>query len=366
MQDYKNGTGQDSQMVETFCINGRPIGSTNSPYIVAEMSANHNGELDRAIKLIEAAKNAGADAVKIQTYTPDTITIDHDGPEFLLNEGIWSGQSLYQLYQKAYTPWEWHSPLFNYARKIGITLFSAPFDPTALDLLQSLESPAYKIASPEITDIPLIKLCAATKKPIIISTGMASLAEIEEAVVAAKSAGATQILVLHCVSGYPTPLDQANLSTINDLAKKFDLPIGLSDHTIDTFSTAIAIGQGAVLIEKHFTLARGDGSIDNEFSLEPHELKRLVNEARAAYSALGRPNYQPTVAELQMLGIRRSLYVVQNVKEGEVFSHHNIRSIRPSGGLPPKFLYSVLGKSAARNLARGEPLAVDMVSDLKI
>jgi pseudaminic acid synthase len=348
-------------MAASFSIDGRPIGPEHPPYIVAEMSGNHNGEIERAIRLIDAAQQAGADAVKLQTYTADTITIDHDGPGFVLEGGLWDGRRLYDLYQEAHTPWEWHPALFAHARKIGISIFSAPFDATAVDLLESLEAPAYKIASPEIVDLALIERCAATGKPLVISTGMASFEEIQSAVETARGAGAAQLLVLHCISSYPTPLDQAHLSTIGDLSRRLNAPVGLSDHTLDTFAAAVAVGQGAVLIEKHFTLARADGGVDSAFSLEPAELKRLVEDSRAAHAALGTPRYRPTEAEQGMLIARRSLYVVADIKAGEAFTQANIRSIRPSHGLAPKYLRSVLGKTATRDIRRGEPLAGDMI-----
>ncbi|MDA1309298.1 MAG: pseudaminic acid synthase [Proteobacteria bacterium] len=353
-------------MAEPFSIDGRSIGPEHPPYIVAEMSGNHNGQIDRAIRLIDAAKQSGADAVKLQTYTADTITIDHDGPGFVLEGGLWDGRRLYELYQEAHTPWEWHERLFEHARQIGITLFSAPFDPTAIDLLESLNTPAYKIASPEIVDLALIETCAATGKPLIISSGMASFEEISEAVATASAAGATQILVLHCISAYPTPLDQAHLSTIGDLSARLGAPVGLSDHTLDTFAAAVAVGQGAVLIEKHFTLARADGGVDSAFSLEPDELKRLVEDSRAAHAALGRPNYRPNEAEQGTLIARRSLYVVADIRAGEALTPANVRSIRPNLGLAPRHLKSVLGKTAARDLTRGAPLAADMVHGLKL
>ncbi|WP_193183450.1 pseudaminic acid synthase [Nisaea sediminum] len=348
-------------MAKDFKINGRPVGPDHPPYVVAEMSGNHNGEIGRALALIDAAKAAGADAVKIQTYRADTITIDHDGPEFVIEKGLWAGRRLFELYEEAHTPWEWHEELFAHARGIGITLFSAPFDPTAVDLLESLDCPAYKIASPEIVDIDLIERCARTGKPLIISTGMASFEEIEEAVAAARGAGATEILVLHCISGYPTPVDQANLATIPDLAARLDVAIGLSDHTMDTVVAEAAVAMGAVLVEKHFTLRRADGGVDSAFSLEPEELATLVRNLRAVFDARGKPNYRPTDAEKEMLAMRRSLYVVADVSAGGVLTEANIRSIRPANGLPPKHLKQVLGKRATRALKRGEPLAGDMI-----
>lgn len=352
-------------MTASFSIDGRPIGPEHPPYIVAEMSGNHNGEIGRAIRLIDAAKQAGADAVKLQTYSADTITIDHDGPGFVLAGGLWDGRRLYDLYREAHTPWDWHEALFKHARDIGISIFSAPFDASAVELLKSLDAPAYKIASPEIVDLALIETCAATGKPLIISTGMASFEEIETAVATARGAGATEILVLHCISSYPTPLDQAHLSTIGDLSKRLGAPVGLSDHTLDTFAAAVAVGQGAVLIEKHFTLARADGGVDSAFSLEPHELKRLVDDSRTAHASLGHPNYRPSEAEQGMLIARRSLYVVADIRAGEAFTPKNVRSIRPNLGLPPRHLNAILGGIATRDVKRGEPLAADMIQGFK-
>ncbi|WP_028467040.1 pseudaminic acid synthase [Nisaea denitrificans] len=348
-------------MASTFEINGRPVGPDHPPYVVAELSGNHNGNIDRALALIDAAKASGADAVKIQTYRADTITIDHDGPEFLIDDGLWKGRRLYELYEEAHTPWDWHAALFAHARNQGITMFSAPFDPTAIGLLERLNAPAYKIASPEIVDLDLIEQCARTGKPLIISTGMASFEEIEEAVATARGAGATEILVLHCTSGYPTPVDQANLSTITDLTKRLDVAIGLSDHTLDNIVAAAAVAVGAVLVEKHFTLSRADGGVDSVFSLEPTELEKLVRDLRSVHAAIGKPNYRPTAAELITLPMRRSLYVVADIAEGEPLTRENIRSIRPSNGMLPRHLKSVLGKTATRALKRGEPLAADMI-----
>lgn len=348
-------------MTSTFKINGRPVGPDHPPYVVAELSGNHNGDIGRALALIDAAKAAGADAVKIQTYRADTITIDHDGPEFLLTDGLWKGRKLYELYEEAHTPWDWHAELFTHARNLGITLFSAPFDPTAVELLERLHAPAYKIASPEIVDLDLIEQCARTGKPLIISTGMASFEEIEEAVATARAAGATEILVLHCTSGYPTPVEQANLSTITDLTKRLDVAIGLSDHTLDNIVAAAAVAVGAVLVEKHFTLSRADGGVDSTFSLEPAELEQLVKDLRSVHAAIGQPNYRPTTAELITLPMRRSLYVVADIAEGEALTRENVRSIRPANGMMPRYLKGVLGKTATRALKRGEPLAADMI-----
>lgn len=342
-------------------IDGRRIGPDQPPYVIAEMSGNHNGDIQRAFRILDAAKSAGADAVKLQTYTADTITIDHDGPEFMIHGGLWDGRRLYELYEEAHTPWQWHEPIFDRARQLGITVFSAPFDPTAVDLLESLNAPAYKIASPEIVDIGLIRRVAETGKPMIISTGMASLDEVEEAVEAARSSGTEQIVVLHCVSAYPTPPDEANLRTISDLAARLGAVTGLSDHTMDTTVATLAVGMGACVIEKHVTLARSDGGVDSAFSLEPEELKRLVRDTRLAHSALGSPAYRPTVSEQSGLKFRRSLYVVADVPAGGELTPDNIRSIRPSLGLAPKHLDTILGRKASRDLKRGEPLSADMI-----
>lgn len=348
-------------MAPTITIAGRKIGSEHPPYVVAEMSGNHNGDIERAFRILEVAKEAGADAVKLQTYRADTITIDHDGPEFLVRGGLWDGRRLFELYDEAHTPWDWHAPIFERAREIGITVFSAPFDSTAVELLESLDAPAYKIASPEIVDLPLIRRVARTGKPMIISTGMATFEETEEAVVAARDAGAVEIAVLHCVSAYPAPADETNLSTIRDLERRLGTVVGLSDHTMDTTIATLAVGMGAALIEKHVTLARADGGVDSAFSLEPMELARLVLDARIAKAAIGQPAYGPLESEMTVLRFRRSLYVVADVKAGEVLTEAAVRSIRPAMGLAPKWLESVLGRRAVRDLKRGEPLAADMI-----
>lgn len=344
--------------VDNININGREIGPNFPPYIIAEMSGNHNGEIDRAFRLIEEAKAAGADAIKIQSYKADTITIDHDAPEFLIHGGLWNGRRLYELYEEAHTPWEWHAPLFEKARSLGITIFSSPFDPTSVDMLEKLDTPAYKIASPEVVDLPLIEYVARTGKPMIISTGMASYEEISEAVSAARGAGAKDIILLHCTSAYPTPPDEANLSTISDLRERTGLITGLSDHTMDTLVATTAVGLGACIIEKHFTLARAEGGVDSTFSLEPGELQRLVVQSRIAWSAIGKPSYRPTKSEAGVLKHRRSLYAVKPIKAGEVFTTDNIRSIRPANGLPPKYLAEFLGKKAACDIDFGQPLRI--------
>lgn len=350
-------------MTQRINIDGRDIGEGCPPYIVAEMSGNHNRDLSRALRIIDAAKAAGADAVKLQTYRADTITIDHYGDEFIVKGGLWNGRRLYELYEEAHTPWEWHTPIFEHARRIGITVFSSPFDSTAVDFLEELGAPAYKIASPELIDLPLIRKVAQTGKPIVMSTGAATLEEIAEAIQTARSAGVNELVVLHCTAAYPAPPEEANLASIKSLAEQFDVVVGLSDHTLGTTVSAMAVGFGASFIEKHFTLARADGGVDSAFSLEPHELAELVATARIAQTAVGKPTFGPTSSEASVLRNRRSLYVVKPVIKGEVLTLDNIRSIRPANGLKPKFLESVLGRRAARNLAFGEPLSFEMLEN---
>lgn len=342
-------------------IAGRCISPSELPYIVAEMSGNHNGDINRAFRILEAAKQAGADAVKIQTYRADTITIDHSGSEFIIKGGLWDGRRLYELYEEAHTPWEWHEEIFNHARKIGITVFSSPFDPTAVDFLESLGAPAYKIASPELIDLPLIRKVARTGKPMVMSTGMATLEEISEALEVARGSGAEEIIVLHCTSAYPTPPEEANLATIAEIARRFDVVTGLSDHTLGTTVPTLAVGLGASLIEKHFTLSRSEGGVDSAFSLEPTEFAELVVAARIAHAAVGTPAFEPTRTEKVVLKNRRSLYVVAPIAKGEMLTEANVRSIRPGNGLKPKFFDVVLGRRAARDLAFGEPLDVSMI-----
>jgi len=342
-------------------IAGRAIGAGHPPYIVAEMSGNHNGDINRALALIDAAKAAGADAVKLQTYTADTITLDHHGPDFLIEGGLWDGRRLYDLYQEAHTPWDWHARLFAHARSIGIQIFSSPFDPTAVTLLEGLDAPAYKIASFEIVDIPLIELCARTGRPLIISTGLASNAEIQDAVAAARGAGEGGVILLHCTSAYPAPMEDMNLRSLQRLATENQVVVGLSDHSMGVTASIAAVALGAAFIEKHFTLDRSEGGVDSDFSLEPHELAKLVAECRAAWSAMGTDNYDEVPSEGVNRGSRRSLYVVHDIKAGDAITGLNVRSIRPGYGLPPKYLPQVIGRTAARDLARGTPLDWDLL-----
>ncbi|MEE9250281.1 MAG: pseudaminic acid synthase, partial [Alphaproteobacteria bacterium] len=336
-------------------------GANHPPYIVAEMSANHNGALDRALAIMEAAKEAGADAVKLQTYTADTMTIDHDGPGFRVEGGLWDGNTLYELYRQAHTPWEWHDALFARGRELGITVFSTPFDASAIGLLESLRAPAYKIASFEIVDLALIEAAATTGKPLIISTGLADLAEIGEAVAAARRAGDGGVALLHCTSAYPASPQDANLRTVPHLGEAFDVVAGLSDHSPGIAVSVAAVALGAAIIEKHFTLKRADGGPDAAFSLEPHELKALCEGSRTAWAALGRVNYERKPSEAPNMVFRRSLYVVENVAAGETFTPRNVRSIRPGYGLPLKYRPLILGRRANRDITRGTPLAWDLV-----
>jgi pseudaminic acid synthase len=343
-------------------INGRAIGPDQPPYVIAELSANHNGSLERAYRIIDAAKAAGADAVKLQSYRADTITIDHDGPDFRIQGGLWDGQRLFDLYADAAMPWDWHEPLFAYAKKVGISIFSSPFDHSAVDLLQSLGAPAFKIASLELCDIPLIEKVAATGKPMIMSTGASELGEIAEAVAAARRAGCRELILLQCTSGYPTPPGDSNLRTIPHLAEMFDTVVGLSDHTMGTAVPVAAVALGACVIEKHVTLARADGGVDSTFSLEPPELAQLVADCRTGWEALGRVQYGVTASEANVRPLRRSLYIVQDIGAGEVITEHHVRSIRPGLGLAPKYYRSVLGRRAARALKRGTALDWTMLA----
>ena len=349
-------------MNDYITINGRKIGSSFSPYIIAEMSANHNGDINNAYKIIDMAKASGANAVKLQTYTPDTLTIDSDFPDFQLTEGLWAGKSLYQLYDSAFTPWEWHQSLFDYAKKIGITIFSSPFDNTAVDLLEDLNTPAYKIASFEAVDLPLIKYVAQTGKPMIISTGMANAEEIKEAIEAAREGGCKELAILHCVSGYPAPSSDYNLKTLTDMRKRFGLVIGLSDHTIDNTTAISSVALGASIIEKHVTLDRNGGGPDDSFSLEEKELKELCKGAKIAWQSLGKVNYGRKSSEQGNVKFRRSLYFVKDIKEGEVITEEHVRSIRPGFGLMPKYLDKVINSTAAYDTVRGTPVSFNIIS----
>lgn len=340
-------------MNKVITINGRKIGETFPPYIIAEMSANHNGNIDNAFKIIEAAKISGADAVKLQTYRPDTITIDRRTQEFMMEGGLWDGLSLYELYSTAFMPWEWHQPLFNYAKKAGITIFSSPFDTSAVDLLEDLNTPAYKIASFEAVDLPLIKYVAQTKKPMIISTGMADIEEIFEAIQAARDGGCQQLAILHCVSGYPAPVRDCNLKTLVDMCNRFELVSGLSDHTIDNTTAIASVALGASIIEKHVTLDRNGGGPDDSFSLEPSDLEHLCEGAKTAWEALGQVDYGLKSSELGNVKFRRSLYFVKDLEKGEVITSGHVKSIRPGYGLPPKHYSDVIGKRTLKKISAG-------------
>jgi pseudaminic acid synthase len=342
-------------------IAGRPIGPSHTPYVIAELSANHNGSLDAALRIIDAAAGTGADAVKIQTYTADTITVNSPRPEFQLTEGKWAGQSLYELYQAAYTPWEWHPTLFEHARKRGITMFSSPFDNTAVDLLEDLNAPAYKIASFEAVDLPLIRYAASTGKPMIISTGMADADEIAEAIAAARDGGCHDLAILHCVSGYPAPPGDYNLRTLPDMIARFGLVTGLSDHTLDNTTAIAAVALGASIIEKHMTENRKGGGPDDSFSLEPLEFSALCKAARIAWEALGSVDYGRKSSERSNVIFRRSLYFVKPLKAGEVITTEAIRSIRPGLGVAPKLLESIVGRRVRVNIEQNTPVQLDFV-----
>jgi N-acetylneuraminate synthase len=343
-------------------IAGRRIGRDSEPYVICELSGNHNGSLDRALQLLQAAAATGADAIKIQSYTPDTMTIDHDGPGFRVEGGLWDGRSLYDLYGEAQTPFEWHEPLFRRARELGVTLFSSPFDETAVDLLEELGAPAYKIASFEAVDLPLVAYAASKRKPMIISTGMANADEIGEAVRTARENGCEEIVLLHCVSSYPAPDAQSNVRTVADLAERFGVVSGLSDHTFGSAVAVASIALGGCVVEKHFTLRRADGGPDSAFSLEPDEFKALVEDCKRAWRSLGTATYDLQGCEEASIAFRRSIYVVRDVAAGEQLTRNNVRSIRPGHGLAPKHLPEVLGRRAARDLTRGEPLGWSSLS----
>jgi pseudaminic acid synthase len=344
-------------------IESRQIGQDVAPFVIAEMSGNHNQSLERALEIVEAAAKTGAHALKIQTYTPDTMTLDLDEREFHISDSnsLWAGKSLYKLYGEAFTPWEWHKPIFNRARELGIIPFSTPFDDTAVDFLESLDVPCYKIASFENTDLPLIRRVAATGKPLIISTGMASIAELDETVRAARGAGCKDLILLKCTSTYPATPENTNILTIPHMREMFDCEVGLSDHTMGIGVSVASVAIGATVIEKHFTLNRADGGVDSTFSMEPAEMSQLVIESERSWQALGKVSYGATEAEKKSLVFRRSLYIVKNMKAGDVLTSENLRAIRPGLGLPVKFIEQLLGKRIACDVQRGTPLTWELL-----
>lgn len=337
-------------------IAGRRIAADEVPYVIAEMSANHNGNIETAFRIIEAAKQAGADAVKMQTYRPDTITLNCDSEDFRIHGGLWDGRTLYDLYQEAHTPWEWHAPLFAHARKLGITIFSSPFDKTAVDLLEDLNAPAYKIASFEAVDLSLIRYVASTGKPMIISTGMADAQEIQEAIDAAREGGCKELAILHCVSGYPAPAEDYNLRIIPDMIERFGLVTGLSDHTLDNTTAITSVAMGASIIEKHFTLDRSGGGPDDSFSLEPAEMAALCMAAKTAWAALGQVDYGRKSSELGNVKFRRSLYFVKDLEAGDVITEDAVRSVRPGFGVAPKYINDVIGATVIRQVFKYQPV----------
>ena len=344
---------------QKFYINNREISSNRPPYIIGEISANHNGSIQRAKDTILAAKNTGVNAVKIQTYTPDTMTIDVENADFYIKDGLWKNRSLYDLYGEAYTPYEWHGELFKFAHDIGVTLFSSPFDESAVDLLDSLNVPAFKVASFEIVDLTLIKYIASKKKPILMSTGMASLEEIGNAIDSAKSAGNQDLALFHCISSYPAPISESNLNSITILRKEFGVQVGLSDHTIGNLASVLATSLGASIIEKHFTLNRSDGGVDNSFSLEPKEMKSLVKETREAFSALGPNTFSRSTLEESNKVFRRSLYFVKDVNQGDVLTKESVRRIRPGFGLEAKYYERAIGSKSLKAAKKGDRLTLE-------
>ncbi|MBO6848901.1 MAG: pseudaminic acid synthase [Marinobacter sp.] len=347
--------------IPSIQIAGRRIAADEPPYIIAELSANHNGKLETALKIIEEAKKAGADAVKLQTYTADTITLNCDSEDFQIHGGLWDGKTLYELYQEAHMPWEWHKPLFEHARQLEIPIFSSPFDNTAVDLLEDLNAPAYKIASFEAIDLPLIRYVASTGKPMIISTGMTNAEEVEEAIAAAREGGCRELAILHCVSGYPAPSDEYNLRTIPAMMERHGLVTGLSDHTLDNTTAIASVALGASIVEKHFTLDRKGGGPDDSFSLEPADLSDLCRHARIAWAALGKVKTERSASEKGNAQFRRSLYVCKPLKKGEIITPENVRSVRPGFGLQPKYFDRVRGKEIKQDLEPGTALTWEMV-----
>ncbi|WP_016834352.1 pseudaminic acid synthase [Herbaspirillum lusitanum] len=344
-------------------IGNREIGLGHAPFVIAEMSGNHNQSLERALEIVEVAAKTGAHALKIQTYTPDTMTLDLDEGEFHIGDpnSLWAGTSLYKLYGEAYTPWEWHKAIFDRAQELGIIIFSTPFDDTAVDFLDDLNVPCYKIASFENTDLPLIRRVAATGKPVIISTGMATVAELEDTVNAARQAGCTDLILLKCTSTYPATAKNTNILTIPHMRQLFNCEIGLSDHTMGVGVSVASVALGATVIEKHFTLSRADGGVDSAFSMEPAEMAQLVLETERAWEALGRVSYGPTEAEKKSLQYRRTLYVVKDMSAGDLLSSDNVRAIRPGSGLQTKHLPQILGKAVKSAVKRGTPVSWDLI-----
>jgi len=349
--------------MKDIIINRRSIGIGHAPYIIAELSANHNGSLQRALDTISEARARGADAIKLQTYTADTMTIDCDSEDFMIRGGLWDGYKLYDLYKEAQTPFEWHKAMFDHASHKGITCFSTPFDETAVDLLEDLNAPAYKIASFEATDLPLIKDVASTKKPMIMSTGMANLEEIEEMVQAARDGGCEEMIVLHCISSYPAPVEQSNLLTIPDMRNRLGVHVGLSDHTVTNTASVVATALGAVVIEKHFIMDRNEKGPDSSFSIEPDELEELVNQTKDASISLGVAGYDKKPAEEANIKFRRSLYFVKNLKAGETIDEKSIRRIRPGFGVSSKFASDLLGKKVKTHVCSGQPVKWDDIDE---
>ena len=346
-------------MTQTITIDKTKIGDSYPPYVIAEMSANHNGNIDDAFKIIEKAKKSGANAVKIQTYKPSTITIKSKLPDLLIKDGLWKGKSLYELYESAHTPWSWHKDLFEYANKVGITMFSSPFDTTAIDLLEDLNTPAYKIASFEVIDLPLIRYAASTKKPMIISTGMANEEEIDEAIEAARDAGCVELAILHCVSGYPAPPKDYNLRTLVDMKKRFEVITGISDHTLNNVTALASISLGASIIEKHFTLDRSRGGPDDSFSLEEKDLIELCELSKVAWDSLGEVDYSTKESEKINLKFRRSLYFIKDLRKGDIITENDIRSIRPGFGISPKYFDEIIGKKVKKDVMYGTPVMLE-------
>ena len=349
-------------MVENSKILGREISDEFPPYIITEISANHNGNVENAFKIIDMAKRCGADAVKMQTYTPDTITLNSSKEDFVIKDGLWKGRTLHQLYEWAHTPWEWHAELFAYSKEVGITLFSTPFDDTAVAFLEELNTPAYKIASFECTDLNLIKRAASTNKPLIISTGMANDSEIGEAVDTALKFGSGELTLLHCVSGYPSPAAEYNLRTLADMKNRFGVHVGLSDHTLDNTTAIAAVALGAVMVEKHVTLDRNGGGPDDSFSLEEDGLRELCSSTKTAWQSLGKVNYERTETEKGNVKFRRSLYFVRALKEGDVITENDIRSVRPGFGLPPKYYDKLIGTKVAISVEKNSPVTLESVN----